>query len=229
MGSAPAMGSRALIKARGSAGTYAQIIQAVVGGRPCALGHESVRFGLAFRGQITLYVTPPETDADTRRVTERARRCAWCRARATSPRPRCERRQPRACARRSEFALQHDELLFALMAVRRNDATRAYAHEAHVRARTIVPVQLADFHERADLDPRSLTRTQRASAFGGCSCASSQQSTAHPLALPCAELRRPHRAGECFLKVCGRSPSSERRLLQSGSSETHMASSDSRS
>jgi hypothetical protein len=95
-----------------------------------------------------------------------------------------------------EFAFEHDAFLFALVAVRRNDAARPYAHQARVHARRVVPAQLAHFYERSDLDPLSLTATQRTRARGRLFARAFQNSTAQPLALFCAELHWPYRRSE---------------------------------
>jgi hypothetical protein len=99
-----------------------------------------------------------------------------------------------------------------------------------VRAGTVVAVQLADLDERADLDPLSFPRAQRAGAFGRLIVDLLQNAAAHAFALRGTELCGVHAAGQRFLNAL-------RQIAIVGSAvfffnpgrATHMASSASRS
>jgi hypothetical protein len=127
------------------------------------------------------------------------------------------------------LAFQHDELLFALVAVRWQHAARAHAHEARMRAGSVVAVQLADFHERADLDPRTFTPAQRASALGSLLESTLQDATAQALALPDAELRGLQGAGQRLLHALRNVAVVGNPVFFDPGRATHVASSASRS
>jgi hypothetical protein len=98
-----------------------------------------------------------------------------------------------------------------------------------VRAGTVVSVQLADLHERADLDP-PFARAQSAGAFGRLLVGLLQNAAAHAFALRGTELCGLHAASQRFLNAL-------RQIAIVGSAvfffnprrATHMASSASRS
>jgi hypothetical protein len=94
------------------------------------------------------------------------------------------------------FTFEHDAFLFALMAVRRNDSARAHAQQAGVHARPFVPAELAHFHERPNLNPPALNRTQRSRPLGRLVARAFQNSTAQPPAPLCAQLCWPYCGSE---------------------------------
>lgn len=94
---------------------------------------------------------------------------------------------------------RRSDVKVALVAMRWKHAARAHAHEARVHAGAVVAVQLEDLHERADLDPRSFARAQRAGAFGRLLVGLLQNAAAHALALRDTELCGLHAAGERFV------------------------------
>ena len=97
------------------------------------------------------------------------------------------------------LAFQHDALLHAPVAMRWNHAARAHAHEARVRAGTVVAVQLADLHERGRSGSTLLPRAERAGAFGRLLVGLLQNAAAHAFALRGTELCGLHAAGQRFL------------------------------
>jgi hypothetical protein len=94
------------------------------------------------------------------------------------------------------FTFEHDAFLFAFMAMRRNDSARAHAQQAGVHARPFVRAELAHLHERPNLNPFALNRTQRARPLGRLVARAFQNSTAQPPAPLCAQLCWPYCSSE---------------------------------
>src|ERR1044071_9362646 len=101
------------------------------------------------------------------------------------------------------LAFEHDELFLARVAVCRHYTAGTHADQARMRAGHFIAAQLANFHERRDLDPRAIVGAQRARVFGRLLARLLDDATSQSLALLETQLRAPHAGCKRVLQGLG--------------------------